>query len=200
MWGYTTHFAATNFRKEGKMKKALQKGLIILVLLVIWASGCGVETEIEEIGELEEVIITEKEWGDAPDFTLPDLEGNSLTLSDFKGRVIILNFWATWCPPCRKEIPDFVELYEKYKDEGLLIIGVNLDRGDSRTVKQFSKNYKINYPIVLGNVNVTQDYGGIRGIPTTFVIDRKGNIKKKYVGYRPKATFEGVVKILLEIL
>lgn len=179
------------------MRKVLQKGLIILVLLVIWASGCGVETEIEEIGQLKEVIITEKEWGDAPDFTLPDLEGNSLTLSDFKGRVIILNFWATWCPPCRKEIPDFVELYEKYKDEGLLIIGVNLDRGDSRTVKQFSKNYKINYPIVLGNVNVTQDYGGIRGIPTTFVIDRKGNIKKKYVGYRPKATFEEAVKRLL---
>ena len=114
------------------MKKALHKGLIILVLLVIWASGCGVETEIEEIGELEEVIITEKEWGDAPDFTLPDLEGNSLTLSDFKGKVIILNFWATWCSPCRKEIPDFIELYENYKDEGLLIIGVNLDRGNRR--------------------------------------------------------------------
>ncbi len=181
------------------MKKALQKGLIILVLLVIWASGCGVETGIEEIGEMEEVLITEKEWGDAPDFTLPDLEGNSLTLSDFKGRVIMLNFWATWCPPCRKEIPDFVELYEKYKDEGLLIIGVSLDKGDSRTVKQFSKNYKINYPIVLGNVNVTQDYGGIRGIPTTFVIDRKADIKKKYVGYRSKATFEEAVKRLLEI-
>jgi len=181
------------------MRKVLQKGLIVLVLLVIWASGCGVETEIEEIGELEEVIITEKEWGDAPDFTLPDLEGNSLTLSDFRGKVIILNFWATWCPPCRKEIPDFVELYEKYKDEGLLIIGVNLDKGDSRAVKQFSKNYKINYPIVLGNVNVTQDYGGIRGIPTTFVIDRKGDIKEKYVGYRPRATFENAVKKLLEI-
>ena len=179
------------------MRKVLQKGLIILVLLVIWASGCGVETEIEEIGELEEVVSAEKEWGDAPDFTLPDLEGNSLTLSDFKGRVIILNFWATWCPPCRKEIPDFVELYEKYKEEGLLIIGVSLDRGDSRAVKQFSKNYKINYPIVLGNVTVTQDYGGIRGIPTTFVIDRKGNIRKKYVGYRPRATFEEAVKRLL---
>ncbi len=181
------------------MRKVLQKGLIILVLLVIWASGCGVEMEREEIGEMEEVVSAEEEWKDAPDFTLPDLEGNSLTLSDFKGRVIILNFWATWCPPCRKEIPDFIELYEKYKDEGLLIIGVSLDRGDSRTVKQFSKNYKINYPIVLGNVNVTQDYGGIRGIPTTFVIDRKGNIKKKYVGYRSRAIFEEAVKRLLEI-
>lgn len=180
------------------MKKALHKGLIILVLLVIWASGCGVKTEREEIGELEEVVSAKKEWGNAADFTLPDLDGNSLTLSEFKGKVIILNFWATWCPPCRKEIPDFVELYEKYKDEGLLIIGVNLDGGDSRSVKQFSKNYKINYPIVLGNVNVTQDYGGIRGIPTTFVIDRKGDIKKKYIGYQPRAIFEDAAKRLLE--
>ena len=177
----------------------MQKGLIIFVLLVIWGSGCGVETEREEIGELEEGIITEKEWGNAPDFTLPKLDGNSLTLSDFKGKVIILDFWTTWCPPCRREIPDFVELYEKYKDEGLLIIGVSLDGGDSRSVKQFSKNYKINYPIVLGNFNITEDYGGIRAIPTTFVIDGKGNIKEKYIGYQPRATFEEVVKRLLEI-
>ena len=180
------------------MKKALQKGLIILVLLAIWASGCGVKTEREEIGELEEGLVTEKEWGNAPDFTLPDLDGNSVTLSDFRGKVIILNFWATWCPPCRMEIPDFIELYENYKDEGLLIIGVNLDRGATRSVKEFSEKYKINYPVVLGNVNVTQDYGGIRAIPTTFVIDRKGNIKEKYVGYQPRATFEKAVKRLLE--
>ncbi len=173
------------------MKTALQKGLIILFLLFMWTSGCGVERE--------EGAVTEKEWGDAPDFTLPDLAGDNLTLSDFKGKVVILNFWATWCPPCRREIPDFVYLYEKYKDEGLVIIGVNLDRGDSRAVKQFSENYKIDYPIVLGNVNVTQDYGGIRGIPTTFVIDRNGDIKEKYVGYRPRATFEKAIKELLEI-
>lgn len=173
------------------MKRALQKGLIILLLSFIWTSGCGVERE--------EGVVTEKEWGDAPDFTLPDLEGNSLTLSDFKGKVIILNFWATWCPPCRREIPDFVHLYEKYNEQGLVIIGVNLDRGDSRAVKQFSENYKINYPIVLGNVDVTQDYRGIRGIPTTFVIDRNGDIEEKYVGYQPRATFEIAVKELLEI-
>ena len=181
------------------MKKALHKGAVFLVLLLIWGSGCEVKTEREEIGKLEEAIKAEKEWGDAPDFTLPELAGNSLTLSDFKGKVIILNFWATWCPPCRMEIPDFVELYEKYKDEGLLIIGVNLDGGDSRSVKQFSEKYKINYPIVLGNVKVTEDYGGIRAIPTTFVIDRNGNIREKYVGYRPRAIFEDQAKKLLEI-
>jgi len=181
------------------MKKVLHSGLIILVPLVIWASGCGAKTEREEIGEFEEEVSTEKEWGNAPDFTLPRLEGNSLTLSDFKGKVIILDFWATWCPPCRVEIPDFVELYKNYKDEGLVIIGVSLDRGDSRAVKQFSENYEINYPIVLGNFNITEDYGGIRGIPTTFIIDSEGNIREKYIGYQPRATFEEAVKRLLEI-
>ena len=176
------------------MKKGLQKSLIMLILLTTWTSGCGVRTEKEEI---EEGVITREEWGNAPDFTITDLEGNSLTLSDFKGKVIILNFWATWCPPCRMEIPDFIELYENYKDEGLLIIGISLDGGDSRKVKQFSEKLKINYPIGLGDVNVTRDYGGIRAIPTTFIIDREGNIREKYVGYQRKAIFEEAVKKLL---
>jgi len=181
------------------MRKVLHNGVIIFVLLTIWASACEVKTKREETGKLKEDIGAEKEWGNAPDFTLPKLDGNSLTLSDFKGKVIILNFWATWCPPCRREIPDFVELYENYKDKGLLIIGVNLDGGDRSSVKQFSEKYKINYPVVLGNVNVTEDYGGIRAIPTTFIIDREGDIREKYIGYQPGTTFEDQAKRLLEI-
>jgi len=172
---------------------------MILLLLTIWASACEVKTKEEEIGKPKKGITAEKEWGNAPDFTLPQLNGKSLTLSDFKGKVIILNFWATWCPPCRMEIPDFVELFEKYKDEGLVIIGVSLDGGDSRSVKQFSEKYKINYPIVLGNAKVTKDYGGVRAIPATFVINRKGNIKEKYIGYQPRSTFEEEAKKLLEL-
>jgi len=97
------------------------------------------------------------------------------------------------------EIPDFIELYEKYEDEGLRIIGVNLDGGDRSSVKKFSEKYKINYPVVFGDVNVTQDYGGIRAIPTTFIIDREGNIREKYVGYQRKAIFEEALMKLLEI-
>jgi len=185
-------------KKKEEMKKVLHEGIIILLLLTIWLSACEVKKKREEAGKLKQDIGTEKEWGNAPDFTLPELEGNSLTLSDFKGKVIILNFWATWCPPCRREIPDFVELYENYKDKGLLIIGVNLDGGDRSSVKQFSEKYKINYSVVLGNVNVTEDYGGIRAIPTTFIIDREGNIREKYIGYQPGTTFENAVKRLLE--
>jgi peroxiredoxin len=179
------------------MRKVLYNGVIIFVLLTIWLSACEVKKKREETGKLEKSTVTRKEWGNAPDFTLPQLDGNSLTLSEFKGKVIILNFWATWCPPCRREIPDFIELYENYKDEGLQIIGVNLDGGDTRPIKQFLEEYKINYSVVLGDGNIIEDYGGIRAIPTTFIIDREGNIREKYIGYQPRTTFEEAVKKLL---
>ncbi len=133
----------------------------------------------------------------APDFELPDVNGKKVRLSDFKGKIIILDFWATWCPPCRAEIPGFVELYKKYKDKGVEIIGISLDEGGVKDVVPFMKEFGINYHVLIGNYKVTQDYGGIRGIPTTFVIDRKGNIRAKYVGYRPKEVFERDIITLL---
>lgn len=135
----------------------------------------------------------------APDFTLPTIYGDSLSLSDYKGKAIILDFWATWCPPCVQEIPDFIELYNKYKDKGLVIIGVSLDRGSVSDVKSFCEDIGIDYPIVMGNDRVSQKYGGIRGIPTTFIIDRDGMIVNKFVGYRPPEVFEAEVKKLLSV-
>ena len=133
-------------------------------------------------------------WGDAPDFTLQSVEGKNVTLSSFKGKVIILNFWATWCPPCRMELPDFVELFSAYKDKGLIIIGVSLDEGGAATVKKFMKKQPLNYPILIGNQAVTTSYGGLRGIPTTFILDKDGNIKNKIVGARDRAFFENEIK------
>ena len=118
----------------------------------------------------------------APDFALEDVNGNKVSLSDFKGKVIILDFWATWCRPCRIEIPFFVKLYEKYKDEGLVIIGISLDKEGKDVLIPFIKKYGINYPIVLGNTKVERAYGGIRGIPTTFIIDKQGRIRNKHIG------------------
>ena len=129
---------------------------------------------------------------EAPDFTLVDTEGKEVSLSDYKGKVIILNFWATWCGPCKMEIPSFIELQDKY-EEDLVILGVSMDQGGPRAVVPFVKKNGINYPIVYGNGQVVQAYGGIRGIPTTFVIDRDFNIQKKYVGYREHSIFENDV-------
>jgi len=133
-----------------------------------------------------------KELTIAPDFTLQDINGNEVTLSDFKGKVVVLNFWATWCPPCRKEIPVFIELYKKYKDEGLVIIGISLDREGKRVLIPFVKKFGINYPVLIGTKKVVDAYGGIRGIPTTFIIDKKGKIRKKHIGLplNPREFFE----------
>jgi len=181
------------------MRNFLQGIVISLVLLTLCGLGCDVRMKREERAKIEKPTTVSRQWGNAPDFTLSDLDGESLTLSEFRGKVIILNFWATWCPPCRREIPDFIDLYRSYKDKGLIILGINLDAGDIRSVKRFSEEYGINYPVVIGNDSVTQDYGGIRAIPTTFIIDKKGDIREKYIGYQSRATFEKAVKNLLEI-
>lgn len=133
----------------------------------------------------------------APDFALENNNGEIVRLSSFNDKVIVLNFWATWCGPCRQEIPDFVNLYEKYNDDGLEIIGVSVDQNGWNTVKPFMERYKINYPVLMYNYQVIMDYGGIQGIPTTFFINRKGEIVEKIVGMRPGTYFEQRVKQLL---
>jgi peroxiredoxin/tetratricopeptide (TPR) repeat protein len=126
----------------------------------------------------------------APAFALMDLEGREVKLADFAGKVVILDFWATWCPPCVKEIPEFVELYEADKDKGLVIVGISLDQGGIEVVKKFAAEHKVNYPLIMGDKKVDEAYGGIQSIPTTFIIDRKGNIVDGVVGGRPKSYFE----------
>ena len=133
----------------------------------------------------------------APPFKLLDLNGNKVSLSDFKDKVVILDFWATWCPPCVKEIPHFIELYKEYKNQGLAILGISVDRQGIGIVKAFNQKYKINYPILMADSQVVQAYGNISSIPTTFVIDPAGKIRRMYVGYRDKAVFEADIKTLL---
>ena len=133
----------------------------------------------------------------APSFTLQDLNGKPVSLSDFKGKVVILDFWATWCGPCVIEIPHFIELYEQYKDRGFAMVGISLDRQGVGIVKSFIQKYRVNYPILMTDGQVDKAYGGITYIPTTFVIDAAGNIRQKYVGYQDKAVFEADIKAFL---
>jgi thiol-disulfide isomerase/thioredoxin len=133
----------------------------------------------------------------APAWELKDADGKVVKSSDFDGKVVILDFWATWCPPCKAEIPGFVELQKQYGDKGLVVVGVSLDEQGPGVVKPFMKQFEMNYPVVMGDAKIVQDFGGIEAIPTTFVIDRSGNIATRHVGYVPKETFEKEITPLL---
>jgi peroxiredoxin len=139
---------------------------------------------------------------DAPaanlDFTLKDMNGAEIKLADLKGKVVLLNFWATWCGPCRLEIPSFVELQEKYAAQGFRIIGISVD-DPPEALPPFAKRFKINYPLIVGadREDVQKAYGPIFGVPMTFIIGRNGRICMKHVGPASKEQFESEIKSLL---
>lgn len=131
------------------------------------------------------------------DFTMKDLDGNNVSLASFKGKVVLLNFWATWCGPCKAEIPGFVELQEKYRDK-LTIVGYSVD-DTAELAKKYAEQYKINYPILLGEgkEDVQEAYGPIWGIPASFIISKDGKVCRKHMGIAPKAVFEKEVVALM---
>ncbi len=140
----------------------------------------------------------------APDFNLTTTDGKPLRLSDYKGKGVIVNFWATWCPPCRAEIPDMIELQEEYGPKGFSFIGIALG-DDEESVKAFVTAQKINYPVAVGTRELAMNYGrltlegAIRGIPTSFVINAKGEVIDYFIGARSKAVFaEAIRKALTE--
>jgi thiol-disulfide isomerase/thioredoxin len=133
----------------------------------------------------------------APDFSLQTPEGRTVKLSSLKGKVVIIDFWATWCGPCRKGIPDLIELKKKYGKQGFEVVGISVDTDTKSEVVPFVKNNGINYPVVFYNDDVRRDYGGIESIPTTFVIDKQGKIVATYQGLRDKSVYEGHIKKLL---
>jgi thiol-disulfide isomerase/thioredoxin len=131
------------------------------------------------------------------DFKLKDLDGKEVELASFKGKVVLLNFWATWCGPCKAEIPGFVELQEKYRDQ-LTIIGYSVD-DTAELAKKYAAEYKMNYPILLGEgrEDVQDAYGPIWGIPASFLISKDGLVCRKHMGIAPKAVFEKEIVALL---
>ena len=137
-----------------------------------------------------------KQHSVAPDLTLAQLDGAPLTLSSYRGKVVLLDFWATWCVPCRQEIPHFVELQERYRDRGLQIIGVSIDDSPD-PVRTFAEQFHMNYPIVMGNAKIAEEYGGILGLPIAFLLGRDGRILKKHIGATAPEVFEKELAPLL---
>ncbi len=130
-------------------------------------------------------------------FTLKDLNGKDVTLSAYKDKVILLDFWATWCAPCKIEIPGFVELYNKYKSRGFVVLGVSMD-DSTPDVKPFVQKLKMNYPVFIGmgREDIEQAFG-LTGLPTSFIISRDGEICSQHTGFAPKEQFERELKALL---
>ena len=118
----------------------------------------------------------------APEFVLKDLSGKTVKLSDYRGKAVVLNFWATWCPPCKTEIPWFEDLADKYRAQGLEVIGIAMDDSSEKDIANFAKDMKMNYPVLLGKEETSDAYGGVEMLPTTFYIDRTGKITDHVLG------------------
>jgi thiol-disulfide isomerase/thioredoxin len=137
----------------------------------------------------------------AVDFTLPDLNGRMVSLSDYEGQVVLINFWATWCVPCREEIPDFVELQSKYAADGFIILGISIDTIDVAEVKEFADEYKINYPVLYAGKQakqLTRDYGNFRGIPASFLVNHEGIRIKRVIGRMEKPFWDKEIQSALK--
>ena len=133
----------------------------------------------------------------APDFTLNDSAGVPVRLSEFRGRVVLLNFWATWCVPCRTETPWFVEFQKTYKDRGLVVLGVSLDDDGWKPVKPYIDEMKVNYPVMVGGNDIASLYGGLASLPVTLIIDKAGRIAVTHVGLCPKSEYEAAINSML---
>ena len=132
--------------------------------------------------------------GLAPDFTLKTLDGQEITLSQLKGKVVLLDFWATWCGPCRESIPHLVQLYKNYRENGLELIGMDLDKGDVETVQRFVKSMDIPYPIIVASDDLVKSYR-VTGIPATILIDKEGKIRQRIAGFSNTIAQELTTKV-----
>ena len=160
----------------------------VLVSLILFLFSYGCDKKVEALQT-------------APDFTLRSLNGDSISLKDYRGKIVLLDFWATWCAPCRQSIPELVELQKKYRDQGVAVIGVSMDDPQmfpDSYISAFKEKFKMNYPIIRADQKVAMDYFGTTSmvIPTLFVINREGKIADKIVGYAPGAVERSLKKVL----
>jgi len=191
----------------------MSKVKILIIMSVLLAVGCGQKERMKIASKPKDIKNTTISQGEperpeyaikAPDFSLRTVQGDLFNLSDYKGKVILLNFWGTWCGPCRREIPDFNKLHDKYQKDGLEIVGITITSGSPENIYSFMKDWDIEYTILTDiedneTQRVTAYYGRaigqpITGLPTTLIIDRDGYIVKGYIGPRNEELFYNDLK------
>jgi peroxiredoxin len=163
----------------------------------VWAQSAQVhEFQVEAKG-VPDALIPAEQRKTAPDFTLNDTEGRPVNLSGYKGKVVLLDFWATWCPACQSEIPWYVEFGKKYQDKGLVVIGVSMDKDGLKVVQPYMEKKQMDYRVVLGDDSLVPSFG-LKTIPVTMLIDREGKIAVAHAGVVDKDNFEGHIQELLK--
>ena len=166
-----------------------------LVCAGLFLTGC-VDSEFQPKSKAS--VKPDAERKSAPEFSLKDVDGRSVSLAEYKGKVVLLNFWATWCGPCKIEIPWFVDFEQKYKDRGFAVLGVAMDEEGWEVVKPYLTESKINYRVVMGNDSIASLYGGVDSLPTTFILDKDGRIASTHVGLVSKSDYENEIVHLLD--
>lgn len=187
-------FAAIQWCRGNLKPRPISFVLLVSVLgLSAFLSSCSKTAPQEH----QTKVSTERKR--APDFTLKDEGGSPLKLSDLRGKVVVLNFWATWCGPCALEIPWFIEFEQEFKSKGLEIVGVSMDEDGWRAIKPYVAAHKMNYRILLGDDSTGQLYGGVDSLPTTFIIDREGRFAfPPHVGLPGKNEYLSEIQTLLD--
>ena len=170
--------------------RAVAAGLVCAGLFI---SGCKSEQPKSKV-----TVKPDSQRKAAPEFSLKDVDGRNVNLSDYKGKVVLLNFWATWCGPCKIEIPWFVDFEQKYKDRGFAVLGVAMDEEGWNVVKPYLSQSKINYRVVMGNDSIATLYGGVDSLPTTFILDKDGKIASTHIGLVSKSDYENEIDQLLQ--
>lgn len=179
---------------------------VAFLLLIGW--GCSSDesaesqktkpTTVEQLDPYSAPLYAAQNEAKAKNFSVELVNGNQFQLDQQQGKVVLLNIWATWCAPCREETPELVDLYNKYKDQGFVILGVSIDEQGMSVVEPFIEKYKVNYPMVIDDGTIMDKYGPTMGIPTTYIIDKKGNLRYFAVGAITTKEVEPRIKALLE--
>lgn len=159
---------------------------VLALCAALWASSCS--RPAQEVNAAS--MTPEKDRKPAPDFTLRDAGGRQVKLSDYRGKVVLLNFWATWCAPCRIEIPWFIDFEQRFKDQGFAVLGVAMDDEGWEIVKPYLTEKRVNYRVLMGDEDVSEAFGGVASLPTTFMIDREGKIASVHIGLISKSDYE----------
>jgi peroxiredoxin len=168
--------------------------ILSVVVCAIAFTGCDVSHSVRAASTVK----AEKDRKAAPEFSLKDASGKPVKLSDFKGKVVLLNFWATWCEPCQIEIPWFIDMQQTYKDRDFAVLGASMDDDGWDSVKPYIEKRKINYRMVIANEQLSASFGGVENLPTTFIIDREGRVANVHVGLVSKSVYQNDILNLLD--